>query len=48
LDYPTIYASARDGWAVRKLGDKKEGVGCLLDTVIERIPPPKITKGDKV
>lgn len=33
---------------MKKLGDKKEGVSCLLDTVIERIPPPKITKGDKV
>jgi len=50
LEYPTIYASARDGWALKKMGDKKDGVKSLLDTIIERFPPPNVRaeEGDKV
>jgi len=48
LEYPTIYASAREGWAVKNLSDKKEGVSSLLDTIIEWFPSPKIIPGDKV
>jgi GTP-binding protein len=46
LDYPTLYASAKDGWAVRNMADDHEqGVAPLLDTFIERIPPPTIAPG---
>lgn len=45
LDYPVIYASAREGWAVKNLDDPKNPtVEALLDTIIEHVPPPKIEK----
>ncbi|HMP77778.1 MAG TPA: translational GTPase TypA [Kiritimatiellia bacterium] len=37
---PFIYASARDGFAVKNVDDPRAGMGPLLDTIIERIPPP--------
>ncbi len=37
---PFIFASARDGFAIRNLDDKREGMGPLLDLIAEVIPPP--------
>lgn len=37
---PFIYASARDGFAVKQLDDPRTGMGPLLDTIVEKIPPP--------
>lgn len=37
---PFIYASARDGFAMKQLEDPRTGMGPLLDTIIEKIPPP--------
>ncbi len=37
---PFIYASARDGFAVKNVDDPRAGMGPLLDTIVERIPPP--------
>ena len=42
LDYPTIYAAAKNGWAVKDLDQKREGVVDLLDTVADVIPPPDV------
>ena len=38
---PFIYASARDGYAVRKLDDPRNGMAPLFETILERIPPPQ-------
>lgn len=40
LDYPVIFASARDGWAGRSLDEQNEGMTPLLDTILELVPPP--------
>lgn len=40
LDYPLIYASARNGWAVNDLKSDKKGVNDLLDCIVENIPSP--------
>lgn len=40
LNFPTLYASGREGWAVRKVGDQRQGMAPLLDTIIEHVPPP--------
>lgn len=40
LDFPVVYASARDGWAAMSLDDPREGLGPLLDVVLEHVPPP--------
>jgi GTP-binding protein len=41
LDFPVVYASGREGWAVKQLGDTRDGLGPLLDLVVEKAPPPK-------
>ena len=37
---PFIYASARDGYAVKTIGDEKNGMTPLFETIVERISPP--------
>jgi len=39
---PFIYASARDGYAVRQIGDEKNGMTPLFESILEHIPPPKV------
>ena len=49
LEYPVIYAAAKDGWALNSLDTdrKREGVTDLLDKVVEHIDYPKLDpKGD--
>jgi GTP-binding protein len=38
---PFIYASARDGYALRQLGDKPDGMTPLYETIVKHVPPPK-------
>lgn len=45
LDFPVIYASGRNGWAIRNLNDKKENLIPLLDSIIKDVPAPIIKKG---
>jgi GTP-binding protein len=42
LDYPLLYASAKQGWVTTDITKipGKEGVVPLLDTILKRIPPP--------
>ena len=37
---PFLYASARDGYALKKLDDKPHGMKPLFDTIIKHVPPP--------
>ena len=49
LEYPVIYAAAKDGWAINTLDEskKREGVSDLLDQMIAHIDNPKLdTQGD--
>ena len=41
LDFPVIYASAREGWATAKLEKKTTNLKVIFDTIIKKIPPPK-------
>lgn len=43
LDFPIIYASARDGFAVRELKDKHEDMTPLFETIVQHVPPPKVS-----
>jgi len=45
LEFPVIYASGRQGWAVKDLGDEKEDMIALLDTIMEYIPAPQLLEG---
>ncbi len=41
LDFTTLYSSARDGWAIQSLDEsRRESLKPLLNTLVERIPPP--------
>jgi len=43
LDFTTLYASSREGWAIRNLkSDKRENMKPLLDYVIGTVPPPLV------
>ncbi len=35
LDYPTLYASGREGWAVAKKGESATDMAVLLDAIIQ-------------
>lgn len=46
LEYPTIYAAAKEGWAVSDLANKKEGVNDLLDVIGKYVPSPDVDVND--
>lgn len=41
LDFPVIYASAKNGIAKMNLNDESNDIHCIFDTIIETIAPPK-------
>ena len=41
LDFPVIYASAKNGIAKMHLEDESDNVNCIFDTIISTIDPPK-------
>lgn len=45
LDFPVIYASGREGWAVKDLTDKKIDIIPLLDTILNDLPAPELIDG---
>lgn len=38
LDFPTLYASAKEGWAIRELTDTKSDLRPLFETIINYVP----------
>ena len=45
LDFPLLYASGRDGWAVTDLNDPRESIKPLMDAIIAHIPGPPVQDG---
>ena len=43
LDFPVIYASAKNGFALRELHEKSEDMTPLFQAIIRHVPPPKIS-----
>ena len=41
LDFPILYASGRNGWAVKNLDDERKDLSPLFDTIIEYVKPPQ-------
>lgn len=41
LDSPFIFASAKNGYAMLELNDKKDDILAVFDTIIDHIPAPK-------
>ena len=42
LDFPTLFASAKEGWAAASPEGPRDGLGPLFETVLERVPPPRV------
>ncbi len=40
LDFPVLYASAKQGWAARDLDDARDSMTPLFETVLEKVSPP--------
>lgn len=40
LDFPVVYASAKNGIAKMHLEDESDNVNCIFDTIIKNIEPP--------
>src|SRR2546423_720991 len=40
LDFPVVYASGREGFAVKNLADERKDLSPLLDLVVSSVPPP--------
>jgi GTP-binding protein len=40
LDFPHVYASAKEGYAMRQLEDESATISPLLDTILEQVPLP--------
>lgn len=45
LDFPVIYASAREGIALAEPDDGGKNITPLLDCILKHVPPPKIAEG---
>ncbi len=45
LDFPTLYASGRDGWAVEELDADRLHLEPLMNAILEHIPPPRVLEG---
>ena len=41
LDFPLIYASAKEGWATADLDKKTDNMKVIFDTIINKIPSPQ-------
>ena len=41
LDFPVVYASAREGWAKLSLSDESERLDPLFQTILKHVPAPR-------
>src|SRR3982074_392230 len=40
LDFPPLYASGKQGWAVKELEDEHKNLGPLFEAIVRHTPPP--------
>ena len=45
LDFPLLYASAKDGWATADMANKTDNVQVIFDAIINSVPSPIVDKG---
>ncbi|KAF9939868.1 hypothetical protein BGZ65_009111 [Modicella reniformis] len=46
MDYPLVYASAKEGWATRGMDEPRENMRPLLDLIVNHVPVPKVDRSD--
>ncbi|ORX91615.1 small GTP-binding protein [Basidiobolus meristosporus CBS 931.73] len=44
LEYPIVYASGKDGWAVENVGDEPQNMNPLFDLILDRVPSPNVDR----
>src|ERR687890_58080 len=44
LDFPTVYGSSKHGW-MNTTNTQNDDIFPLLDTILEKVPPPKVSEG---
>lgn len=44
LDFPVLYASAKQGWAVTAMTDEQKDLSPLFEKIVSYIPAPKVEK----
>jgi GTP-binding protein len=44
LDFPTLFASAREGWAVAEPRDPRAGMAPLFELICRHVQPPEVTR----
>jgi GTP-binding protein len=42
LNFPTLYASGRDGWASLRVDERKDSLADLFETILAHVPPPRV------
>jgi GTP-binding protein len=42
LDFPTLFASGRKGWAIEKMGEEPKDLTPLFDLITRHVPEPKV------
>ena len=42
LDFPLVYASARQGWATTDIDKKTDNLQVMFEAIIKNVPPPKV------
>lgn len=45
LDFPVVYASGRNGWAVKDLNDERKDLIPLLESIMNDLPSPEVNEG---
>lgn len=46
LDFPVLYASGRDGWAVNEVGDEQDSLKPLFQQILDYVPIPEPQRSD--
>ena len=44
LDFPTLFASAKEGWAAADPGGARDSMAPLLDLILDHVPPPDVNR----
>ena len=44
LDFPLVYASAKEGWATTDMSNKTKSVQVIFDAIINNVPSPTVEK----
>jgi len=42
LDFPIVYASAKEGWATTDLREKTDNMEAIFNAIINNVPPPQV------